>query len=190
MALAILLTIEPRIGVVLVDSLPVEIRQPRFDVSRWHENRHPLVTLASRKASIHTGVLNLVDPRGNFSPVGVDQDHQRLFNPVRSCSVVGEFLCKSLRYELLARSAAFGVDFDPLNSDRFACAGQEPPGKSLVLPVFAKDHHLDVAAHGSHPLAMDSDSFKPPSTAISLTGRTTVTPELSRFSASPRSPPR
>ena len=89
-----------------------------------------------------------------------------------------------------SRNRAFRTDFDPLNPQTLARLLRKRRAKPPQLPVFTQDNHVNVAAHDSHPLAITSDSFSPPSTANSLAGRTTVAPELSRFSTNPRSPPR
>lgn len=190
MYLAIPLAFELGIRVGLVDGLPFEICQPRLNVSGWDEDRHPFIPLTPLAARFDAGAFNLLDSGGNVSPIGIYQHNQRLLNPVLSCPVIGKFLYEPLPHELLARPAAFRIDLDPLHPDVSAGARQDPTGKCLVLPVFTQDNNLDISAHGSHPLAKTSDSFRPPSTAISLAGRTVVAPEFSRLKTSPLSPPR
>lgn len=188
--LAVAFAFEAGITIVLVDSLSLQIRKPRLDIPGRDEDRHSFIRLTSFISRFDAGAFNLFYSGRNVSPVGINEYNQRLLDPVLSCSVVGKFLPEPFPHELLTRPTAFRADFDPLHPDVPACSFQEPSGKCLVLPIFAQDNYLNVPAHCSHPLAITSDSLSPPSTAISLAGRTVVAPELSRLRTIPRSPPR
>ena len=190
MPLAISLAFETRILVVFVYSLPVQICEPRLDVSGWNENCHPLIPLTSLIARFGTGALNLIYAGGNVPLVGIDHHNQCLADPVLPCSVIGKFLRVLPPHELLRRTSALRADFDPRRSLAPACSRKKPARERLVLTILTQNDDLHVPAHCSHPLAMTSDSLSPPSIAMSRDGRTVVTPELSRCRRSPRSPPR
>ena len=192
MFLTIAFTLQARIGFLslLIDGVSFQIREPRLDVSGWDEDRHAFISLTSFHARFEAGALNLYYSGSNVPTVGIDQHNQSLLNSVLSCSVIVKFLDVSEPDILLSRTSALGTDLNPLHSDALACSLEEPARKCLVLTILAQDDDLDVAARFYHPLAMTSDSLSPPSTAISLDGRTVVAPELSRLRTSPRSLPR
>ena len=190
MSLALAFTFETGVAVALVDSLSVQIREPRLDVPGRDEDRDAFIRLASPFSLAAATTLNLFHSGSNISPIGIDEYDQRLLDPVFSCPVVSKFLPEAFPHKLLTCPTAFGANLDPLHPDVLACSFQEPSCKCLMLAIFAEDDHLNVPTHCSHPLAMTSDSLSPPSTAISLAGRTVVTPEFSGLRTIPRSPPR
>jgi hypothetical protein len=134
--------------------------------------------------------LDLLNPGGDAFPIGIDKYYQSLPDSVLSISVKAKFLSESLLNELLTRAATLGTDFNALHSIIPAGPFKESARESFVLPIFTQENDLNVSAHFSHPLAITSDSFSPPSMAISPKGWTIVTPELSRFSTNPLSHPR
>jgi len=189
-SLAITLSLKAGVSIILVDSLSIQICQPRFDVPCGDKQGHALIRSASLLTTFGRGIIDLRHTLLNPSTIRVDHHNQSLLNSVLSLAVIGKFLCKPSPHELFSRAATFRVDLYPLHSQTFACLCQKPPSERLMLPILAQDDDVDVTAHCSHPLAMTSDNFKPPSTAKSLDDRTTVAPELSRWSSNPRSPPR
>jgi len=190
MLLAIALTFEAAIPVVFVDSLSFQIREPRLDVSGWDEDRHSFIRLTSFIPRFNAAAFNLSYSGSNVSSVSIDKHNQCLPNLVLTRSVEGKFPYELLPHELLTRPTPFRTDHDPLYPVAPARSLKKSAGKRLMLPVLAQDDDVDVTAHSSHPLAMTSESFIPPSIAISREGRTVVAPEISRLSTRPRSPPR
>lgn len=162
MSLAVAFAFEARIQVVLIDGLPVQIGQPRLDVSSGDEDRHALMRSTPFRARLDTGILNLLDSRSDLLPVRVDHDDQCLLDPVLPRPVVGKLLRESLPHELFPRPAASRADLDPLYPHIPARECQEPSGERLVLSILTHDDHLNSPAHCSHPLAMSSDSFSVP----------------------------
>jgi len=189
-SLAVTFAFEVGICVILVDSLSFQICEPRLYVSGRDEDRHSFVRLTSFIFCFEAGTFNLFYSGGNVYPVGVDEHYQCLFNPVLPRSIVGKLLREAVPHELFTCPTASWTDLNPLDPKVSPHPRQESPGKNLMLPVFTQDDHMSVPAHCSHPLAMTSDSFSPPSTAISLDGRTVVAPELSGLRTTPRSLPR
>ncbi len=190
MPLAITFSTKPRIGVVFVDGLAIQVGEPRLNVSAGHKHGNSLAVLAYILATFCCSIIELLEPRIDIAAIAIDDHNQRLLYSMLPRSIVGKLLRKSRTHKLLSRPTPFRADFNSLNTKVRTCTFQEPPCKSLVLPILADDDHLNVSTHFSHPLAITSDSFIPPSTARSCDGLTTVTPELSRFRTNPRSPPR
>ena len=97
---AISLSFKPGIGVVLVDRLPAQIRQPRLDVPSRNENGHALTRSATLLAAIGRGILDLSYPFLDRSTISVDHHNQGLFNSMLSRSVIGKFLRESNPHKL------------------------------------------------------------------------------------------
>jgi len=190
MSLAIALTFEAGIIVVFVDSISIQISEPRLDVSGRYKDRHSFTRLTSFISRFDAVAFNLLYSVSSISSVSIDKHNQCLPNAVLSFSVIGKFLNESFPHVLLSRPTASRTDLDSLYPVALARSLKKSAGKRLMLPVFAQDDNVDITAHNSHPLAMTSESLIPPSIAISREGRTIVTPVVSRLSTRPRSPPR
>lgn len=167
--------------------LTVQISEPRLDVSPWNEDPNALVRLPRLDACREGCSFDLPKPVVNRVSVCIDHHDQRLLDSVLSLAVVVQFFCEALSHELLARPSAFRTDEYALYSATSTHARQEPSGERLMLAVLTQDNNVDASTHRSHPLAITSDSFGPPSTASSWLGRTLVTPVDSRLSTIPRS---
>ena len=102
MPLAIALPFETGVGVVLVDSVPVQVGNPCFDVSFRHKESHSLTGVATLLAAFGGGILDLSYPCCDLTAIGVDHHNQRLFNPILPRPVVSQFLRKSCSNKLLA----------------------------------------------------------------------------------------
>jgi hypothetical protein len=136
MLLAMALTVETRVSVVLVDTLSVQIREPRLDASGWDEDRDSFIPLASFATCSGAGILKLFYSVSNLSPVGIDDRNQCQLNLVLPSAVLHKLLRESLPDELLSRPTTFRADLDPLHSEASARSLQESPREYLVLPVF------------------------------------------------------
>lgn len=190
MTLAIAFPLEAGVHGVLVDGLSIEIRKPRLDISRGHEDPHAFVLFALSVPGTNTTALDLSYPLGNLSAIGIDEHNQGQLDPVPLPSVLRQLFRETFPDELLAGPTSLWANLNPLHPEGFARTFEKPAGEHLLLAVFAQDNYLNLPAHCSHPLAMTSDSLSPPSTVVWLERRTVVAPELSCFRTSPLSAPR
>ena len=109
------------------------------------------------------------------------------------CAVSLQFPWELLPHELIRGATPSWRLLHAHRSRLPAHRGQESAEARFVLRILAKKNDLDAPAHTSHPLATISESFRPElacEAIASLRDRTEMTPELSRLSSTPASPPR
>ncbi len=136
MLLAVALAVETRVSVTLVDSLSVQICEPRLDVSGWDEDRDSFIPPASFATCFDAGILKLFYLLSSLSLVGIDDRNQCQLNLVLPSAVLRKLFRESLLDELLTRPTTFRADLDPLHPEAPARSLQESPREYLVLPVF------------------------------------------------------
>lgn len=178
------------VGFCFIDSLSVEIGDPRLDVPGWNQHEDAFVPSAGIHLVRSTYLVEIGLPPSRSLPVAVQDDDQRLCYRSLLPAIRRQFFGKADPDELFRGTSPTRSLFDPQPSRGPTGFFEKPPSEGLVLRVLAQQHDLDVPFHPAHPRATSSESFRPPCDPSGLSSFVVMTPEASRLRTSPASAPR
>ena len=174
----------------LVDRFSSKVREPSLDSPRGHEHQNPLTCVSARNVAFSARGIEFVDTPFDAPVVAVHHYKERDGDAVLPAPVFLKLFGKTIADELFACSTSFRCPFDPDVAYRPAGLLKETSTEGLMLPVLAQEHDLYVPAHLAHPLAISSESLRPPSSLSTSGLRAVMTPDFSRWRRRPLSPPR
>jgi hypothetical protein len=119
-SLTIAFASEPRIIVLFVDILPVQVSEPRFDIPRRNAYCHTFIASSSAVVRSRRLLFDLVDASCHLPPVGVDHHQQCLLHTVTAASVELNFFPILVPHELLSGTATLRADFNTQVASRDA----------------------------------------------------------------------
>ena len=174
----------------LVNRFSSKVREPSLDSPRGHEHQNLLTWVSARNVAFSARGIEFGDAPFDTLVVAVHHYKECDGDAVLPASVCLKLSGKPIPDELFARSTSFRRPFDPDVAYRPASLREETSTEGLMLPVLAQENDLHVPAHLAHPLAINSESFRPPSSFSTSGLRAVTTPDFSRWSRRPLSPPR
>ena len=174
----------------LIDRFASKIGEPRLDSPRGHEYQDVLAGVSAGNVALSARVVEVGDALIGSAVVAVQHHNQCDGYPVPPAAVLFKLLGEAFADKLFSGTTSSRCLQYPQLVVRPSHLLEETPAESLVLRVLAQQNDSRVPAHSFHPLAINSDSFRPPSVALASGLWAVTTPDLSRWSRRPLSPPR
>ena len=179
------------VALLLVDRFAAKVGEPGLDSPRGHEHEDVLTGVSAWDVALSARVIELGDTLLDSAVVAVHYHDQCYGDPVPPATVLFKLLGKAFADELFGGPASSRCLQYPHLVVRPSHPLEEASRESLVLRVLAQQNDSHISAHPSfHPLAISSESFKPSSISLASGLRVVTTPDRSRWSRRPFSPPR
>ena len=174
----------------LIDSLSVEIGDPRLDVPSRYQHEDAFIQSTGIHLIRSTCFVELVLPPSHSLLVAVQDDDQRLRYRSLLPAIRRQLSWKVDPDELFPGTSPARSLFDPQPSRGPTSLFEKPTSEGLVLRVLTEQHDLDIPFHPAHPRATSSESLRPPCSRSGSNPLVVMTPEASRLRTSPASAPR
>ena len=173
-----------------IDTLSVEVGNPRLDVPSRHQDEDAFIQLADIHLVRSTRFVKLGMPPLRSLLVAVQDDDQRLRYRSPSPAIFPQFSWKPNPDELFRGTSTTGRFFDAQPSRGPTRFFKKPANEGLVLRVLAQQHDLDISLHPAHPRATSSESLRPSCSRSGSNPLVVMIPEASRLRMSPALAPR
>ena len=136
---AVAFTLEFRIGFFFIDDFSLEVVNPGFDISLWHEYTYPFIYLASLLRACEEFLIQISEAILDGQRISIRHNRQAhreegTLAPVRS----------HLDRVLLSNVLFAGppeANFSPDIRTRHTALDEVMSGENLLLPVFTQNHH-------------------------------------------------
>ena len=179
------------VALLLVDSFAAKVGEPSLNSPRGHEHEDVLTDVSAWDVAFSASVIELGDTLLDSAVVAVHHHDQCYGDPVPPATVLFKLLGEAFADELFGGPTSSRRLQYPHLVVRPSHPLEEASPESLVLRVLAQQNDSHIPVHPSfHPLAISSESFIPPSISLASGLWVVTTPDFSRWSRSPFSPPR
>ena len=178
------------VALLLVNRFAAKVGEPGLYSPRGHEHEDVLTGVSAWDAALSASIIQFGDTPIDSAVVTIQHHDQCHGDPVPPATVLRKLLREVFADKLFGGTTSSRRLQHPHLVVRPSHVPQETPPEGLVLGVLAQQNDPRIPAHSFHPLAISSESFRPPSRSAASGLWVETTPDFSLLSRSPLSPPR